>query len=156
MEKIIQQNSTGIQWNICNSLINILADKIQASGIKFDLIIGISKGGLIPAVMIGHKLGIKSFLCVGASHYEGNKQKKEVEIHQFPTEELKKFNKDANILLIDEIIDSGETVNIVIKKLKDVGFVNIVVATICYRNYAKIKPDFWAEEVKTWIIFPWE
>ena len=37
---------------------NLICAKIEADGFKPDVIVGISRGGLIPGVMISHKLNI--------------------------------------------------------------------------------------------------
>ena len=62
-----------------------------------DVIVGISRGGLIPGVMISHKLNIP-FKPVHAS------------TRDFPHWEnyLPKAN-DSKVLIVDDICDSGET-----------------------------------------------
>ena len=76
---------------------NLICEKIETDGFKPDVIVGISRGGLIPGVMISHKLNIP-FKPVHAS------------TRDFPHWEnyLPKSN-DSRVLIVDDICDSGET-----------------------------------------------
>ena len=47
-----------IDWNEFEFIIQILANKIIKSGLEFDSVYGLPRGGLIPAVILSHKLGI--------------------------------------------------------------------------------------------------
>ena len=70
---------------------NLICDKIEADEFKPDVIVGISRGGLIPGVMISHKLNIP-FKPVHAS------------TRDFPHWEnyLPKSN-DSKVLIVDDI-----------------------------------------------------
>ena len=76
---------------------NLICEKIEADNFNPDVIVGISRGGLIPGVMISHKLNIP-FKPVHAS------------TRDFPHWEnyLPKSN-DSKVLIVDDICDSGET-----------------------------------------------
>ena len=76
---------------------NLICEKINADDFEPDVIVGISRGGLIPGVMISHKLNIP-FKPVHAS------------TRDFPHLEnyLPKSN-NSKVLIVDEICDSGET-----------------------------------------------
>jgi len=47
-----------VSWNEIDELVNSLTQQITQSGIQIENIFGLQRGGLIPAVMISHKLGI--------------------------------------------------------------------------------------------------
>ena len=72
-------------WAEFDNGINKLVDKINKSGIHFEFLIGIPRGGLIPAVALSHKLDKKLVSCE-PSNYEL-----------------------YNGIVIDDIVDSGKT-----------------------------------------------
>ena len=61
---------------------------------------------------------------------------------------------DKNQLILDDIADSGETLELWQRDFKDSIF-----ATLHYKNISKVKPDIFAEEIEEdygWIVYPWE
>ena len=70
-----------LNWDNIEMLVDDLCTQISTSYIKFDSIYGLQRGGLIPAVMISHRLGIP----------------------------MVKTIKSSNTLIVDDICDSGET-----------------------------------------------
>jgi hypoxanthine phosphoribosyltransferase len=73
-------NKLYISWEDVNILVEDLCNTITTSGAQIKSITGIERGGLIPAVMISHKLHIPY---------------------------VTKINKDT--LVVDDICDTGET-----------------------------------------------
>lgn len=73
-------NKVYISWDDINILVEDLCNTIKQSGAQIKSITGIERGGLIPAVMISHKLSIPY---------------------------VTKINKHT--LVVDDICDTGET-----------------------------------------------
>ena len=73
-------NKVFVYWDDISVLVDELCNTITSSGVQIISITGIERGGLIPAVMISHKLNIPY---------------------------VNKINKDT--LVVDDICDSGET-----------------------------------------------
>ncbi len=60
------------------------------------------------------------------------------------------------ILVVDDIVDSGDTLIQILEKLKGrYPNLDIYTASIFYKESAKIKPDFFVKEAKEWIDFFW-
>ena len=118
-------NKRFIEWRDIDEAIERLAINITNSEIGFDAVNGIPRGGLIPAIMLSHKLGLP--------------------YSNFPS--LK-----GNILLVDDICDSGKT-------LERYKFeTHIYTVTLHYKQSASYEPNFWwrlAPE-NEWIVYPWE
>lgn len=70
-----------VTWEEIEELVDLLAQQITKSNYQFEHIFGLQRGGLIPAVLLSHKLGIP--------------------MTQDPTRQ--------NILIVDDICDSGKT-----------------------------------------------
>lgn len=73
-------NKVYLSWDDINILVEDLCNTIASSGVQVNSITGIERGGLIPAVMISHKLSIPY---------------------------VSRINKDT--LVVDDICDTGET-----------------------------------------------
>lgn len=88
-------------WENLHEDVNVLAEKVN--GIDYSCIIGLSRGGLIPGVMLSHQLGIP-FESLGWSFRDSNVQNEFILNHIMnwtPT--------DKKILIVDDICDSGKT-----------------------------------------------
>ena len=110
-------------------------DKIVSQVKEVDYVVGIPRGGLIIAVMISHRLGIKHMTV---DHLE----------------KLEEFNLDIDkkrILIVDDISDSGQT----LKRYKKEGYTT---ATLDVRNSTVTIPDFYSNWIENadWIVYPWE
>ena len=130
---------------------DLICEKIAADNFTPDVIVGISRGGLIPGVMISHKLNIP-FKPVHAS------------TRDFPHWEnyLPKSN-DSKVLIVDDICDSGETFerlsNYIKKNINhdcDVRF-----STLWWNNECDFKPHYFTRDIAkntspVWIFFPHE
>jgi len=112
-------------------------------------IVGISRGGLVPAVIISNLLGIRKVHSLGLKTYK-DQEKDGVEIYQVP--DLANNNK---ILLIDDISDTGESFAIA-KKLY--GHKELVTASVYMKEKTKFVPDVVGDHIDNniWAVFPWE
>jgi len=133
--------------SICNKLVKQLKDKYPNVA-DYD-IIGLSRGGLVPAVIISNLLNIRKVYSLGLKSYTDG-EKDHFEVYQVP--ELSKMDK---ILLIDDISDSGDS--FINTKEMLVGK-NVVTASLTLKNKTKFKPDVFGKTIKdsVWVVFPWE
>lgn len=130
-----------------------IARKIRDNNISIDLIVGISRGGLIPARYLSDFLLIPEIKIVSAGFYLGPRQRMEKPIIYSPiTENL----SGKNVLLVDDVADTGETLIEVQKHIKEKGAKNIYTAVIYVKPWNKAKIDFYIKETNAWVIFPWE
>ena len=116
-----------LHWGIIEAATTRLAHDIKESKIKFSAICGLPRGGLIPAVILSHKLNI-------------------------PYQDNDNDYINGNILLVDDICDTGET----LYQYRE--YPQIYTVTIHYKKSAMIQPSFWWKEVNDneWIVYPWE
>ena len=130
-----------------------IARRIKESKLSIDLIVGISRGGLIPARYLSDFLLIPEIKIVSAGFYLGPKQRMEKPIIYSPiTEDL----TGKNVLLVDDVADTGETLIEVQKHIKERGAKNVYTAVIYIKPWNKAKVDFYIKKTNAWIIFPWE
>ena len=118
-----------LNWIEVLVMIHELTEKIKASKEKFDYIYGIPRGGLIPAVILSHKLGIP-----------------------LTRDLIGKYScKDIMYLVVDDISDTGST-------LMEAQNAHNRTATLHMRYNSTVLPNFYVKEIKdnTWIQYPWE
>lgn len=131
-----------------------LADKIKASSYQPDYLIGITTGGLFPLALLAKELDIKNVLSV-LTESTGADEKKEVKIVSYPNMDL----SNKKLLLIDEITESGNTLQKILQQLKEIyPKSEIRTATLgVNKDKCKSYPDYFIFfEEGDWIIFPWE
>ena len=148
-------NKVQIDIQSFETLVRILGNQIKAQNLHINKIVCLSKGGLIPARYLAKFLEVDKIYVIGSSFYvkPGETQPKPY-IYQHLTED---FDND-NILLVDDICDSGESIKVALKEIDEHGGFHVFTATIHYKNHSSFKPDLYAEEVPndTWIDYFWE
>ncbi len=138
-----------------NEYVEQLANKISETGIKFNGIIYIQRGGMIPARLLSDLLGLSEMYPVIAKSYKGINDAEKVKIESVP--EL----PPGRFLLVDDVVDTGNTIEavkqVLLKKNKGKD-IELAVAAVFYKDKGGPKPDFYAEEVDkdTWIDFYYE
>lgn len=146
MEKTI------VSWrsimSLCTEIVKELKDKYP--NILDYEIVGLSRGGLIPSVIISNMLNIRKVYSIGLRTYADQEKASNAELYQVPD-----ISSMQKILLIDDISDSGDSF-ISIKEM----LVNkeVVTASLFLKKRTKFVPDVYAKKAKdeTWIVFPWE
>jgi len=134
----------------------MLIDEIQKKIEKFieanpklfeqvEFIIGVSRGGLIPATLVATKLNRPLVVAYI------NKQD---EIFF----DRKEWVKDKTVLIIDDIVRSGRTMDLLVKHLKtSTEIKKILVYTVfSVSNLRKYDITVSSEEIKEDISFPWD
>lgn len=133
-----------------------VARAISHDAWKPDFIVGIGRGGLVPAVYISHQLNLP-MLSVDHSS----------KISDFADELLRKVaQKSADgtkLLFVDDINDSGGTIGHVRRLLteseSDVD--NMRFAVLLNNVRSQVSVEYWARLIdrhvdKRWFVFPWE
>lgn len=117
-----------------------------------DIIVGIARGGLIPAVRFSHLFNDLTMRVVHVKYYENvDETMDKPEIHWSDIEKL-----EGKVLLVDDVADTGSTLETVQKHLQDRIEGELKICTIAYKPKSKIKPDYFVYETENWIVFPWE
>ena len=143
-----------ISWSEAIKLCYELAEKILKSNSDFDVIVAISRGGLIPARIISDTLGLYDLYVIN-SRFWG------IGGMVFPEPIIKvpqTLNvKDKNVLVVDEVVDTGKTMLKAMEVLKEFGAKDIKTATLHYKVRSIITPDFYVKKLKkwVWIFYPW-
>ena len=142
-----------LSWDDVQRLSEKESDLIMDSGYKPDLMIAISRGGFDPARIVSDQLNIRRVASLQIIYYRGlNTRKEEPEV-LFP---LNAQIEGLKVLVVDDVSDSGNSLIVVKKYVEEKGASEVKLATLHHKPWSKFMPDFYAEEVDKWIIYPWE
>ena len=118
---------------------------------EFDAIIAIARGGLGLGMMLGEHYHIREVYAINTIGYDGVKKLDEVKVFNIPN-----LNGAKKVLIVDDIVDSGDTLNEVLKMLQNqYATTTFYSASIFYKPTASIEPTWWVKEATEWIEFFW-
>jgi len=140
-----------ITWNVYHDLSRKLAASILSHTPDIDRIVAISRGGLT----LGHLLS--DFLRIPIAtftiqSYTDIQNQGEIKI----VEPLKTRIRGKKVLIVDDVADSGKTLERAIAYVKRFGPTDITTVTMFYKPRSVYRPDYFAEETTKWILFPYE
>jgi len=131
-----------------------LGKKIKESGFNPDCFLGISRGGLCITRILSDYFDIRDVYIMRVVYYRGIKKTKskpkliqDVDV---------KLLKNKKVLVIDDVADTGGSLEFIVNLLKRRGINNFKIATIHHKPWSRFKPDFFVAEADKWIIYPWE
>ena len=138
------------KWNEMRRDVNTLCRTISLDKFDPQVIVGISRGGLTPGVMMSHWMQ-KPFKPIKTS------------LRDFPEwEDYLPKKTDERVLIVDDICDSGETFQKISDFITERG-VNVEVrfASLWWNNECNFEPHYYVQECAKdsdviWIHFPWE
>lgn len=157
LETVSAVQKTYVSIEKIQAMCSSVYHKAQQDHFTPELLVGVSRGGLIPlGFLAGDQLfNNRNTKIISIRSYDDQYHQKNLTlllpVHE---EELKKF---TSILIIDDIADAGKTLEYVRALLaKELPMATIKTATLFYKNRSVIKPDYYVEETGDWIVFPWE
>ena len=113
-------------------------------------IIAVTRGGLVPAAIVARELDIRTVDTISIKSYDRH-SRAEAKVLKFPDLEL--VGDGTGILIIDDLVDSGKTIEVVRAKMPKAHY-----ATIYSKPMGRPQVDTYITEVSqdTWIFFPWD
>jgi len=154
-----------ISWENIHNIIDDFVEKYKHIHIDEIIrnteIIAIARGGLIPAQLIAYKLGIQKIRTVGMKVFNADEVEERYEVPIFYQDITSNLN--SNILIIDDICDTGTTLIHISNRLKELGFINeaenhIECFTLFAKYYSKYGVSYYGTMVpdSSWVVFPWD
>ncbi len=134
--------------------VRLVAEKVKASGYDPTTIVGLARGGWVPARLMCDFLGITDLVSLKVEHWlETGKTKDEATI-RYP---LITSMRGKRLLVVDDITDTGKSLLTSLEHLKELEPDDMKVGVMQYITQSTIKPDYYAEEVAEWFwfIYPW-
>jgi hypoxanthine phosphoribosyltransferase len=140
-------------WNQINAMLLSQAEKILQSGFKPDIVVGITKGGWVPARVLSDLLEIPDLATLGVEFYLGVAETRNEPVL---TQRVSEVVNDKKALLVDDVADTGKSLQLAEEHVLQQGATEVRIATLYYKPLSIIKPDFYEKETRRWVVFPWE
>lgn len=142
-----------MDWDMFYKLARQVADKINSSGYKPDVIVGLARGGWVLARVLCDFVGVKDLVSLKVEHWG-------VTATPDGTAKLKhQLNFDLTgkkVLVVDDITDTGESMKVAVDYIKTLKPSEVRTATLQHITSAKFKADYIGEEIEwVWVVFPW-
>jgi len=146
-----------LSWDSYEDLTSRLAELIK-EGIsdEIGIVFGIFRGGIILARSLVSRLGEVPLAILHPMKTTDSF------LDCLANEDINHLSKEKrmgmNVLLVDDISDSGETFMEMKRCLEAFRFKNVYSAALIYKIHSRFVPDFFGEldSTITWVIFPWE
>lgn len=147
-----------VSWDQFHRDARALAWRLMGPNSKEDVswkaIVCITRGGLVPATIVARELGIRVVESVSVKSYSHQSQTAKVEILKPICDEILEMGKNTGeVLIIDDLVDTGATAKAVRDMLPKAHF-----ATVYAKPMGHPVVDTFVTEVSqdTWIYFPWD
>ncbi len=130
-----------------------IARKIRREKIEFDIIVALSRGGLIPGRLLSDYLANEELYTVRVKFYSGIG-----ETHEKPRiiHPVQIDVRGKKVLLVDDIADTGRSLLLAKQHLEERGCGEVTVATLVKKPKSIVEPDIYIMETNAWVVFPWE
>lgn len=150
IEGVERENLT---WGAFGIGVRELARQIAENAFQPDIILGIARGGLIPTGSLGYALSIKNCYIINVEYYTDVDERLDVPVILPPYLELVDL-EDANILVVDDVADTGYTLARVYEFVEH--SVRSTRAAVLYEKPGSvIKCEYVWRRTDRWINFPW-
>jgi len=149
-------NKVYLSWMDVDNLISYeLAPQLQ--NLHFDVILAITRGGIVPGGMIAEQLRIQQILIASVDFYKDTEHNLDWPIFmQFPSDSLL---RGKEVLIIDDVWYRGREILSVTERV-ELASGYPTSAVLHYKpNFSQFKektPNFYAAATDDWVIYPWE
>jgi len=142
-----------LNWfDIANGALE-LTKKISDSRFFPDMIVGIFRNGWILAKLVSDLLGVDEVGGIGVKFYKGIGETRE---RPLVTSGPTISPREKKVLIVDDVSDSGRTLQTAIELIKLYGAKEVRTATLYVKPKTILYPDYYYAETSDWVVFPWE
>jgi xanthine phosphoribosyltransferase len=149
-----QPKAFPVSWDQFHRDARALAWRLSGHG-KWQAIVAITRGGLVPAAIVARELDIRVIETVGIASYHDYKTQSELQVIKDVSHNLIDLagGDGKAILIVDDLVDTGKTAKVVREMMPKAHF-----ATVYAKPMGRPLVDTFVTEVSqdTWIYFPWD
>lgn len=132
-----------------------------AAADRFDVVLAITRGGLIPATLLCEALELRNILSATVMFYTDTGDQffgmTEPRFLSFPSADALEGRR---VLVVDDVWDSGRTAHAVKDRVMRAKAALVKVATLHYKPTMNLledsTPDFYCNTTENWVVYPWE
>ena len=143
-----------ISWNEVERRCHRLADLIRSSAYQPELIIAIGRGGYVPARLLCDNLHLMALTSIKIEHYLAGADRQREALVRYP---LKADIHGLRVLLVDDVNDTGDTLEVAIRHLREFYPAEIRTAVMHQKSSSSLQADYSARQVIKWrwLVYPW-
>ncbi len=142
-----------VSWDQFHRDARALAWRLSGTG-DFKALVCITRGGLVPAAIVSRELGLRLIETVCIASYHDYKEQGGLEVIKGVSPTVLDLGEGgANVLVVDDLVDTGKTARMVRSMLPRAH-----IATVYAKPLGRPLVDTFVTEVSqdTWIYFPWD
>lgn len=144
-----------ISWPEAIELSERLGRQILDSGFKPEIILAVSRGGLVPARIISDVLDVDNIVAMAVKYWAVAERRAERPIIYHGVEPS--VVGGHKVLVVDEVADTGATLRLIVDLLNVMGAAEVKTAVLHLKSTSRFTPDYYAETIKewVWVSYPW-
>lgn len=142
-----------LTWEGFSTATDELAHEVADSDFDPEVIIGVARGGMIPAGALTYALGVKLTDAINVEFYTDVAETLPDPILLAPMLDIESI-RGRRLLVVDDVVDSGRTLALVLKLLRGFG-ADVRSAVIYAKPTTIVWPDYIWKKTDQWIVFPW-
>ncbi|WP_126976651.1 xanthine phosphoribosyltransferase [Frigidibacter oleivorans] len=152
-DRLPHEKGFHVSWDQIHRDARALAWRLDGKGPDgggWRAVVGIARGGLVPAMIVSRELDIRVVDTISVKSYDHQEQRPAV-VTKSPQADL--MGDGTGILVVDDLVDSGKTLELVRRLYPQAHF-----ATVYAKPAGRPQVDTFVTEVSqdTWIFFPWD
>ncbi|MBS0002623.1 MAG: phosphoribosyltransferase [Thioalkalivibrio sp.] len=131
-----------------------VARALLNADVEVDTVVAIARGGFMPARFLCDFLDISRLLSIQVGHYEAGAQSAGEATVDYP---LGGDIEGRRVLLVDDVNDSGDTLQAALAYLRDQSPAAVHSAVLHEKSTTACRADFKAEAMREWrwVLYPW-
>lgn len=142
-----------LTWQAFGTAARELAQMVVDSGFRPDLILSITRGGMLPAGTMSYAMGIKNLHIINVEFYTGVDARLPLPVLLPPVPAAVDLSAKT-VLIVDDVADTGETLRMV----RDFCAEHVAetrTAVLYEKPQSVVKCDYVWKRTSDWISFPW-
>lgn len=152
-DRLPHEKGFHISWDQIHRDARALAWRLDGKGPNdgaWKAVVGITRGGLVPAMIVARELDIRVVDTISVKSYN-HQQQSEARVIKAPQDDV--MGDGTGILIVDDLVDTGKTLEIVRALYPKAHF-----ATVYAKPLGRPMVETFITEVSqdTWIFFPWD
>jgi len=150
---MIEVEKDVVSWEELERLVGELAERVRG---EYDVMLAITRGGLVPAGILAYALGIRNILIAAVAYYDDDGTPgPEPLFLQFPSDPLLVGQR---VLIVDEVWDSGTTIHAVAERVRRAGGTPTTAVLHYKPERSKVpgEPDHHVVTTDRWVVYPFK
>lgn len=140
-------------WNETSTMLLHQADKIRRSRFKPNVIMGVSRGGLIPVRLHSDLLENPCITTARTECYNGPSKPKATPVL---TQPVSMSLNGKKVLIVDDVTDTGRSLKLVTEHVRENTAGEVKVATLYCKPWSVLRPNYCEKKTELWGVFPWD